>query len=299
MTLKLAPQDINTIIRSVVHTCNAEIERKLTAVTVQLSAEEHHAIGDEVRLQQALWNLVNNAVKFTPEGGSIKIQTVNDEEKNIIISVTDSGKGIEAEALERIFTAFEQEDALVAARFGGLGLGLAISKGIVDAHRGRISAESEGSGRGAKFSVFLPTSAAPAESAAAPLVLTPQPERAHLRILMVDDHEDTRMVMSRMLKGRGYVMTEAGSVAEALARYQAQEFDLIISDLGLPDGSGHELMEEILKIRPVKGIALSGYGMESDLARSRAAGFSTHITKPINFRDLDAAIAELSRSTAG
>jgi signal transduction histidine kinase/CheY-like chemotaxis protein len=294
MTLKLATHDIDTIVRSVVHTCNAEIERKHTTITVELKAKEHHVVGDEVRLQQALWNLVNNAVKFTPENGSIQLRTVNDEQGNIIISVTDSGKGIEAEALERVFTAFEQEDALVAARFGGLGLGLAISKGIVDAHQGRISAESRGAGRGATFSISLPTTVPPAAPAVAPLVLASVPEPTHLRILMVDDHDDTRMVMCRMLKARGYVMTEAGSVAEALAKFKVGEFDLVISDLGLPDGSGHELMEEILKIRPVTGIALSGYGMETDLARSQAAGFAKHLTKPVDFQALDSAIAKLS-----
>ena len=297
MALKLATHDLNTIVRSVVHTCHAEIERKHTVVTVQLLAEEHHVVGDEVRLQQALWNLLNNAVKFTPAGGSVTLQSANDNRGNIVISVMDSGKGIAPESLERVFTAFEQEDALVAARFGGLGLGLAISKGIVDAHHGKISAESEGLGRGAKFSISLPTTAAPAPAMGVPLVLTSHSEPTHLRILIVDDHEDTRMVMCRMLRGRGYVMSEAGSVLEALTKYRAQEFDLVISDLGLPDGSGHDLMMAIQRIRPVKGIALSGYGMESDLARSRAAGFFKHITKPVDFQSLDAAIAELGPLT--
>lgn len=294
MALKLATQDIHTIIRSALHTCGAEMERKYLTSSVKLGATKHHVIGDAVRLQQVLWNLLNNAVKFTPEQGSVMIITANEGDE-IVVQISDTGRGIEAEALERVFTAFEQEDALVASRFGGLGLGLAISKGITEAHRGRIAASSAGSNLGATFSISLPTTTPDPVSEEPFRLQPPKAEPSKLKILMVDDHDDTRFVMSRMLAGRGHLVTEADSVSEALRKFRAADFDLVISDLGLPDGSGHELMAEILKIKPVKGIALSGYGMEEDLARSQAAGFLKHFTKPVDFVTLDEAISEMSR----
>lgn len=293
LTLKMASQDIHAIIRAVVHTCGADIERKKCVVAVELQAENHFVLGDEVRLQQALWNLLNNAVKFTPEHGSIIIKTTDQGPDGVLVSVRDSGRGIERDALERIFSAFEQGDPLVSAKFGGLGLGLAISKGIVDAHRGRIRADSVGVGHGATFSIYLPTiSAAKIETTSVP-VTTPR-EAARLRILMVDDHEDTRMIMSRLLRSRGYDVEEAGTVADAIDKFTAGDFDLVISDLGLPDGNGHDLMKRLLQIRPVKGIALSGYGMESDVSRSAEAGFSHHLIKPVNFAALDKVISDIA-----
>lgn len=299
LTLKLATQDLHAVAHSVIHTCGEEINRKQIRISLDLSAAEHHVQGDDVRLQQTLWNLLNNAVKFTPEGGSVAIATVNHTAGQVTLSVTDSGRGIEPTALSRVFAAFEQEDSLIAASFGGLGLGLAISKGIMEAHHGTIKAESEGLNQGARFSISLPTVAyTPSESQTLqPVAASPAPE--NLRILLIDDHADTRMIMSRMLASRGYIMSEAGTVAEALAIYTAQDFDLVVSDLGLPDGSGHDLMIAMLKIKPVKSIALSGYGMESDIAKSKAAGFALHFTKPVDFPALEDAIAELGQVPPG
>jgi signal transduction histidine kinase len=298
LTLKMEAQDLHAIIRAVVHTCGSDIERKKCKVTVDLQAVRHHVTGDEVRLQQALWNLLNNAVKFAPEQSSIVISTSNHDSTGVLVSVTDSGRGIEREALERIFSAFEQGDPLVSAKFGGLGLGLAISKGIVDAHGGWIKADSEGAGYGATFSISLPTiSPAKNETTSAPAA-TPR-DAGLLRILMVDDHDDTRMIMSRLLRARGYEVEEAATVAEAIKKFTDGDFELVISDLGLPDGNGHQLMEQLLRLRPVKGIALSGYGMESDVSRSAEAGFLHHLIKPVNFAALDKVISDIARPLGG
>lgn len=299
LILSLANLDLHATIRSVVHTCGMEISRKRIRISVEVLATRHHVHGDAVRLQQALWNLLNNAVKFTPEDGTVTIRTENLSPEEIQVSVCDTGRGIEAEALERVFTAFEQEDSQVTARFGGLGLGLAISKGIMSAHGGRIAARSAGLGHGAEFMIALATVEA-SDAEEEKIATNPVPsEMPALRILVVDDHEDTRFIMTRMLAMRGYIMSDAGTVAEALEKFQARDIDIVISDVGLPDGSGHELMKKILAIRPVEGIALSGYGMQEDVARSLSAGFSVHLIKPVDFDKIDAAIDTIARRLFG
>jgi CheY-like chemotaxis protein len=200
------------------------------------------------------------------------------------------GRGISSDLLERIFQPFEQGDLSVATQFGGLGLGLAISKGIVDAHEGQIQVESPGLGRGASFTATLPL----AETQQVLEVSSQKPEaqtgNKTVRILLVDDHEDTLEFMSRLLKLCGHEVATARSYAEALSIGQRQKFDLLISDIGLPSGSGYDLMQALKSLSPVKGIALSGYGMQSDIDRSIAAGFSAHLTKPCDFSTLNAAI---------
>jgi signal transduction histidine kinase len=288
--------DLHQIAAAAVQTCRSEMDRKPVRLKLLLSASRHHVLGDATRLQQVFWNLLNNAIKFSPAGGLLTVRTVNLTEDAVTLSVSDEGRGMEPSALDRVFSPFEQEDLGVTSRFGGLGLGLAISRGIISAHRGSIRAESEGLNRGATIVVTLPVVEAPQMEfeQTKPDVLTE--EKAALRILLVDDHDDTRMIMGRILSMRGFEVSEAASVAEAFAKFEAQPFDLVISDLGLPDGSGHDLMERMRAIRPVKGIALSGYGMETDVDRSHAAGFLKHLTKPVEMKHLDDAIREVMAS---
>lgn len=292
MPLTFEPHNLHDIIADVCRTCQGEIEKKRTQVVQRLEAKASFVSGDAGRLQQVLWNLLNNAVKFTPPEGTITLQTTNSTPGRIIFTIADTGRGIEPGALDRVFNPFEQGGSDVASRFGGLGLGLAISKSIIDAHGGEIRVESEGVNQGTTFQVTLPTVVVTKSAADTPA--KPEPEKpSSLRILLVDDHDDTRMIMGRMLVARGHQVTEADSVTEALAKYKKGTFDLLISDLGLPDGSGHELMVAIQKTRPIRGIVLSGYGMETDVAKSRAAGFEEHLTKPVDFAQLDAAIARV------
>ena len=257
-----------------------------------MSAERHHVLVDPARLQQVLWNLVKNAIKFTPAGGTISVTTRNDDEGRVVLSVADTGAGISAEALPKIFRAFEQGDAKGQHRFGGLGLGLAISHAIVVAHGGTILGESSGVGMGATFSVSLETVDAPAaftqasESQSAPV-------RA-LRLLIVEDHETTRAVLTQLLKKHGHSVAAVGTVQAALSAFAAEHFDVVVSDLGLPDGSGLDLMREVQRLRPVPAIALSGYGMEGDLLETKAAGFSAHLVKPVNIMRLRLLIEQLA-----
>jgi signal transduction histidine kinase/CheY-like chemotaxis protein len=209
------------------------------------------------------------------------------------IQLTDSGRGIGSGSLERIFQPFDQGDLSVASRFGGLGLGLAISRGIVDAHEGKIRADSPGLGRGATLTVTLPL----AETKEPPNVSapTPKPPNANraVRILLVEDHEDTLEFMSRLLRLWGHEVVTASTYGEALGIGRRQEFDVLISDIGLSGGSGYDLLPALQALSPLKGIALSGYGMKEDVDRSMAAGFSAHLTKPCDVSVLNATIEKV------
>ncbi len=261
-------------------------------VVMKLEAARHHAMADPARIQQVLWNLLRNAVKFTPDGGTITVSTRNDAEGRINISVADSGIGISAEALAKIFNAFEQGDTSGEHRYGGLGLGLAISSAIVNAHGGDIKAESEGNGHGAVFTVTLSSVAAPA--AAVEKNPTPSEPARGLSVLIVEDHESSRMVLEHLLTRGGHRVTTASTLHDALTAFNTTHFDVVISDLGLPDGSGIDLMVQIQSIRPVAAIALSGYGMEDDLQRSKEAGFFAHLVKPVKVDRLKQLLSQIA-----
>lgn len=262
-------------------------------IVFQLDAARHHVTGDPARLHQVFWNLLKNALKFTPPGGMVTVRTRNDANGQIIVSVSDTGIGISAEALPQIFRAFEQGDVTGKHRYGGLGLGLAISQAVVAMHRGTIHAASAGVGKGAVFSVTLNTVAAPADA--------PEGKSTHetpvpgLRLLVVEDHAATREVLRRLLTRSGHHVTLAGSKEEGIAAFGTEHYDVVISDLGLPDGSGLDLMREIQQRRKIPGIALSGYGMESDLKLTQEAGFVAHLVKPINSEQLRQLLGEIAK----
>jgi CheY-like chemotaxis protein len=241
------------------------------------------------------WNLIQNATKFTPTGGQIAVHSWRTAER-AVIEVRDTGIGIEAGQLERVFSAFEQASSGRARRFGGLGLGLTISKALVQLHDGVVSAHSAGCGQGATFRVELPLCATAAKSEPPQAAPVAAPASAGARILLVEDHADTARMMARLLRGAGHDVATAGSVAEALTIANQASFDLLISDLGLPDRSGLELVRD-LRARGISmpAIAMTGYGQEEDLLHSRAAGFAAHLTKPINLELLELTLAKTLR----
>ena len=243
---------------------------------------------DAARLQQVLWNLLKNAVKFTPEGGAITVRTEDAGPNRVRIDVSDTGCGIAPAVLPDIFDAFVQ-GRNVTRRHGGLGLGLSISKRLVEMHGGTLEGFSSGEGRGSTFTLLLPVTSMAVEEDSQPA--QPTGEAAPGRsILLVEDHPDTSKTMKKLLHHSGYQVRTADSVASALRAADAEAFDLLICDIGLPDGSGLDLMRQLLAKQPVKGIAVSGYGMEEDVRKSREAGFADHLTKPVDVRRLEEVI---------
>jgi signal transduction histidine kinase/CheY-like chemotaxis protein len=301
LQLSLESASVHEILQRSYEICREEIAVKDLKIEFRLRAEHAFVEGDPARLQQVFWNLIKNSVKFTPARGRIVIETLNPTPDTIEIRTTDTGIGIEPDKMDRIFNAFEQGQSSITRRFGGLGLGLAISKAMVSAHGGTIKAESRGKDRGATFIVTLSVIATPAavpvdDGKKAPKGEDAQEEPAKgpgPRVLVVDDHLDTCTGMKMMLERRGYRVTVAHTADQAIAKTKRQEFDLVISDIGLPDRSGYELMQELSTTKGLRGIALSGFGMENDVSRARAAGFSEHLTKPINFDRLEESIQSL------
>ena len=274
--------DIHELIGHTAEIVRSDELGKQVRIVFILDAARHHTLGDPARLQQVFWNLLKNALKFTPSGGTITVSTQNVERDGIAVTFEDTGIGISAETMPHIFRAFEQGDVAGQHRYGGLGL--ASSRAVIGVHGGTISAQSEGTDLGAKFTVSLATvdAPAPAANASSP---NPTPARA-LRLLIVEDHDATRTVLARLITRSGHHIAAFGTMREARAAFAAERFDAVISDLGLPDGSGLDLMREIQHQRPVPGIALSGYGMEEDLGQTKKAGFFAHLVKPVNLDHL-------------
>jgi len=288
------PTDVHDILRKGRELCLTGVshERKVEIV-LELTATESTVWGDEARLEQVVWNLLNNAMKFTPDGGRILIRTYAAKDNAIAVEVSDSGVGINQGVLPQIFDAFEQGGPDITPRFGGLGLGLAISKSFVEMHGGRIWAESAGQGQGSVFTFELDT--IPASASSMRSVKNSQPAIAPvgLVILVIEDHEYTAQMLSQIL-GKKHTIKIAHRCSEAREILESQKFDLLISDVGLPDGSGFDLMREAKNKFGSIGIAMSGYGMPSDIATSKKSGFAEHLVKPIDIVQLEAAIGRVT-----
>lgn len=305
--------EVAQLVENALTTCQAEMQAKRLKLVRDAAAAKEVITVDEARITQVLWNLLKNAVKFTPEGGTIAVRSrVGDspDGRRVRIEIQDTGIGIERDRIDRIFEAFEQGGRSVTQQFGGLGLGLAISKAIAELHHGRVTAASEGPGRGSTFVLELPFEGCGQEHAtggrppakpestgsAAPFGGAGPKQR--VRLLLVEDHADTATVLARMLARSGYDVVHAGAVSEALAiaerEMRGAGLHLVISDLGLPDGTGLDMMRELSGKYGLRGVALSGYGMEGDREQSAAAGFARHLTKPVNVTVLRATLAELA-----
>ncbi len=276
--------DAHALVRDALDVARKDIREKELVLTLQADAMDHYVQVDPVRIRQVLWNLINNAVKFTEPGGRIDVRTSNDG-RAFVFEISDNGIGIEADKRPNIFKAFEQGEASVARQFGGLGLGLAISKTLLDLHGGTISVQSDGKYSGATFRATLQIVPAPLAPDGNHDGNAPGVSR-RLQLLLVDDHADTREVLSRLLQKCGHKVAAVECVHDALHALTLQTFDALISDIGLPDSTGYELVRMAKQRQSLKGIALSGFGMEQDVRRSREAGFDYHLTKPVSFQDL-------------
>jgi signal transduction histidine kinase/DNA-binding response OmpR family regulator len=293
--LSLEQVDAHVLLRNALEICQKEIKQKHLVLKMELEARNVRLNADPARLQQIFWNLIKNAVKFTPHGGCLTIRTSDEASKGLKVEVSDTGCGIDAELLPKIFDAFEQGER---TRFGGLGLGLAISKALVETHHGKIFAESDGPQKGARFTIVLPLSTV-APGSAQPSAAPAAAERRSRRILLVEDHEDTNRSLTSLLRRRGYHVRPAISVRSALDLAAQEEFDVLISDIGLPDGSGIDLIKKLPAGRPLFSIALTGYGMEEDVQKSHDGGFEHHLVKPIDLNKLDMLIQQGSLVTNG
>jgi PAS domain S-box-containing protein len=298
LLLRMQPCDAHGLVALALDMVGNEAASKRHTIEVDLTARRSLVTGDPARLQQVFWNLIRNAVKFTPESGHVIVRS-HDRADHFVLEISDSGVGISPGTIERIFLPFEQGRVSANQRSAGLGLGLSIAKAILDLHGGTIRAESGGAGKGATFCVELPATEAPL-GASPGSVLQPRGPRVSkpLRLLVVEDHQPTLDVIERLLRRTGHSVKTATSVAGALQLAGSEHFDVVISDLGLPDGTGFELMTELRTAHGLRGIALSGYGMDEDLRRSHEAGFSAHLTKPIDFAHLERALEELMADTA-
>jgi signal transduction histidine kinase len=314
LELQFETLDIRPIIEHAIKTCCAhEAAEKMITCHETLKPSEHVARVDAARLTQVFWNMLKNAIKFTPVGGQIFVRTRREEGEGghwLVVEVEDTGIGIAPHILPRVFGAFQQGDRSITQQFGGLGLGLAISKAIMEAHGGTITAASPGTNLGSTFTVRLPLS----KVASATVEVEPAgrgrsetvraPDGMHTHLLLVEDHADTAQVMARMLRRAGFQVTAASNMAQAIAETEAarktvddsgrtRPVRLVISDLGLPDGSGCDLMRKLRTEHRLRGIALSGFGMEEDVKQAEDAGFSRHLTKPVDFDQLLSTIREL------
>jgi PAS domain S-box-containing protein len=314
LRLQPRPTHVHELIAVVVAICMPDLRARRLTLVRDLRAGHDLVTADPSRFQQVLWNLLKNAVKFTPEGGTVTVRTFNDPGDGpgapsaasvgaagpaagvrapaLVLEVVDTGLGMDAEAVRRIFNPFEQADASVTRHFGGLGLGLTISKAIVELHGGSIRAASPGRDRGSTFTVRIPT-AVPSQRVLDHAPAAPaNADSGRLRLLVVEDHPETLRVLRRLLEIRGHTVATADTVAGACALLRQQAFDLLLSDIGLPDASGLDLMRLARDRYALPGVAMSGFGMDGDLRKSAEAGFSAHLIKPIDPRALEAAMRE-------
>ena len=285
LQLRMETVDIHVLIPQVLAIYREELRNKKIHLASHLEAEKALVKADPARVQQIFWNLVKNAIKFTPSGGTITVRTRDIDRDRIAIDVADTGIGIEPTMLQRIFEEFEQA-AEPGNTAGGLGLGLTISRRLAEAQGGTIVAHSDGLGKGSTFTVEMRTTDEPYIQ---PKVKTNGRDRtpvAKQKILVVDDHVDTNNAIRMLLERLGYDVVSAHSAAEALRAIKDTPVDLIISDIGMPDESGHEMMEKMRKFTSVPAIALSGFGSDEDIQRSHDAGFQEHMIKPIKLHKL-------------
>jgi two-component system CheB/CheR fusion protein len=317
LTLYMRSTDVHAKLRHVVELCRHDIHAKRLHLDMDLRADRAELPADAGRVQQVLLNVISNAVKFTPDGGKVTIRTCNGPEcmhthnarceaygmckahwrmdgmnEFLVVHVGDTGQGFDTEEMQRLFEAFDA--GLSDIHEGERGIRLAVSRALLELHGGKLMAYSEGPGRGALFTLMLPLQ----QQAPAPSEHRHTPAITHVvhrkgRVLLVEDHPDTARVLAHVLRTRGLSVEVAGTVESALALARESNFDLLVSDIGLPDGTGHELLRQLRTQYDFPAIALSGYGMEEDIQRSRSAGFADHLVKPINLKQLNEAIGRL------
>ena len=308
MRLEVQTVELGRVVEAAVESVRPAAEAKAIRIAYTLEAGIPALVGDPTRLQQVVWNLLSNAVKFTPKGGQITID-VHLEDSGIVIRVTDTGKGIDPRFLPHVFDPFRQEDASHTRSRGGLGLGLAIARQLVELHGGGVEAHSEGEGRGATFIVHLPVAAVSSTLDTRPsqtrqIRLESSFERPKqlrgIRVLVVDDEQDARQLVKAILDECGCEVTLAGSVAEAMRVLHENIPDVLISDIGMPHEDGYDLIRQVRSLPAASAgslpaAALTAYARAEDRRRVLNAGYSMHIPKPVEPSELIAVVVSLTR----
>jgi PAS domain S-box-containing protein len=315
LVLDVKTVDVHEVIRDCVAICRDETSLAALEVDLDLAAGDHHVEGDQARLMQVVWNLVRNAARFTPEGGgTLSIRTGNTPGSGgergtgssgalaaagLVVEFTDTGIGIDPAIHDRIFEPFYQGDEGVRRRPEGLGLGLSISRSIAEAHGGRLSLHYPGPGKGSRFRLELRTVPAGVTNSPEPIEPPARPPgRPGLNVLLVEDNPDTLRYLTHILQKRNYNVVPVDRLSAALAAAGQAKFDLLISDIELPDGTGLELIHGLGGGRTLPGIAISGFGSEEDMQQSAGAGFAEHLTKPIDLNRLESAIRRVTSPIA-
>ena len=304
------PLDLTKVIGAALDAVRPAADARNISLSVRLDPAAARVVGDPERLQQVIWNLANNAIKFTPKGGAVAV-SLDRAGTDVQLKVADTGEGIEPEFLPYVFERFRQAEGGTTRRHGGLGLGLALVRHLVEAHGGTVAAESEGPGRGAVFTVTLPVesviaeataSGAEAEDATMPDEWAFVPRRttlADVRVLVVDDEADARDLVATALRSRGAEVTTAANAREAIAWAATRSFMVIVSDIGMPDTDGYELLARIRAVTVGRGqhlpaVALTAYSRDEDRRRALAAGFQAYVAKPVEPDDLIEVVANLA-----
>ncbi len=303
--LEVQPLYLHEVVNNAIETVRQSASAKNVRIQPLLDSAIGMVRGDPNRLQQVLWNLLSNAVKFTPNGGRVQVvlERVN---SHVEICVADTGIGIPGEFLPYVFDRFRQGDPSTTRRYGGLGLGLSIVKSLVELHGGTVRVKSPGENQGSTFIVALPISHVQTDDverrrrarAPDPLESIELPELGGVSVLIVDDEPDGRALMARILEGRGARTTCASNATEALEALTSEHFDILLSDVGMPDLDGYELIRRVRsqdtsRARPLPAIAITAYARPEDRQRSLLAGFHMHLSKPVEARELIASIANL------
>src|SRR6266511_1830945 len=320
LRIKTRPVDLSTVLESALNTVRAAAEAKGIMLVADFGPRPEEMVGDSARLQQVVWNLLSNGIKFTPEGGRVELQMDSDA-NHIRIKVSDTGKGIEPEFLPFVFDHFRQADSSSTRRYGGLGLGLSLAKYLVELHGGTITAASEGAGRGATFTVTLPRrhpeliapppAVAPSEArTGGAIILGAALSLEGVSVLVVDDQEEARELLVQALGEYGAQVTAASSGAEALALLSdplsGKRPDALILDIAMPDEDGYTVLNKVRALEAARGdaadqipaIALTAYGRSEDRLRALQEGFQMHITKPVEPAELAVVIASVTTRCA-
>ena len=302
MRMEELPVSLQEVVREAVETVRPLAGARDIDIAVSVhDCQNEIVIGDRARLVQVFWNLLHNAVKFSSPGGTVEVDVQSDELETTV-RIQDAGQGIAPEFLPFVFERFRQADGSKTRMHGGLGLGLALVKSFVEAHKGRVTAESKGTGQGSSFTVQLPGQQTQNEPASHSEGVRPKTQPKSVHLLIVEDDPDTLEMLRATMEARGFGVTTCESAAETLAAAPGKRVDLVISDIGMPEMDGFHLIKKLREIDGYQGvpaIALSGYASQKDAKAALAAGFDAHVSKPVDPAELEIMVNGLLQKNAG